>query len=130
MITLKNVLKVNGVSSGATGMFLMVFSGFFASLFEVTQRVPFVSVGLFLLVFAGFVLTAAVQKNIQPKLVKAIIVLDISWVLGSVVAVLWLNGTISMKGIMLILMVAVWVGAMAILQYKGARAGNQWNNAL
>jgi len=130
MITLKNVLKVNGISSGATGIALVVFSGFFASLFEVTQRIPFVSVGLFLLVFAGFVIIAAFQKNIPPQWVKAIIALDALWVLGSFVAAVWLNATISMIGVILILLVAVWVGAMAILQYKGATTGRKWNNAL
>lgn len=130
MITLKNVLKVNGISSGATGIGLMVFSGFFAALFDVTTRVPFVAVGLFLSVFASFVMITALQEHLRLKWVKTIIALDVSWVLGSVVAVIWLNGTISMIGIMLIILVAVWVGAMAILQYKGVKAGDKWSSAL
>ncbi len=130
MVTLRNVLKVNSISSGATGICLVTFSEFFASLFEVSQRVPFVTVGLFLILFAGFVMLVALQKSIRPRRVKKIIAIDAGWVMGSVVAVLWLNGTISIVGMMIILLVAVWVGVMAILQFMGAKAVDKLSDPL
>jgi|SRR5690606_16398918 len=130
MIPLRNVLKVNSISSGATGICLVTFSEIFASLFGVSQRVPFVTVGLFLILFAGFVMLVALQRSIQPRRITTIIAMDIGWVMGSVVAVLWLNGTISIIGIIIILFVAVWVGVMAILQFMGAKAVEKFSDPL
>lgn len=119
MISLQNILKINAISSGATGLGLVAFSGFFASLFGVDQSAPFMAAGIFLLVFAGFVMLAALQKTVNPPWVKIIIWLDTSWVMFSIIAVLWLIDTISLMGILLISGVAIWVAAMALLQSKG-----------
>lgn len=130
MISLRNILKINAISSGATGLGLVAFSGFFASLFEVDQSTPFMAVGIFLLVFAGFVMLTALQKTVNPPWVKIIIWLDTSWVMGSIIAVLWLMDTISLMGSLLMIGVAIWVAAMALLQNKGLHAGSRLTGAL
>lgn len=103
-------------------MGLVVFSEFFASLFGVTQQVPFVEVGVFLLVFASLVLLTALPKTVSPRLVKVIVWIDGLWVVGSIVAMLLLLGIISGVGHLLIIGVAAWVAAMAILQHRGRKA--------
>ena len=124
MFSLRNILKINAISSGATGLGLVAFSGLFASLFEVRESFPFTAVGIFLVAFASFVLLAALQKSIHPGLVKIIIWLDMSWVIVSIMAILWLYSTITLLGHVLIIAVAMWVAVMAILQNKSLKADN------
>ena len=121
MISLKQVLLVNAVSSGATGALLMLFPAPVARLFGVTPVVPFLAVGAFLLVFAAGVGYEGMQKPLRPGRVQRIIALDVAWVVGSLVAVALLFSTLSVLGNGLILAVAGWVAGMAFLQAKGLR---------
>jgi hypothetical protein len=130
MLSLRNILKLNAISSGITGLGLVAFSGLFASFFEVDQQFPFTAAGIFLLAFASFVMLTALQKTINPGLVRIIVWLDTSWVIGSILAVFWLYTTISLLGNMLITAVAIWVAAMAILQSKGLKADNSQVNVV
>lgn len=118
-MTLKNVLLINAVSSGVTGILLALTPGFFATLFNVNTTFPFTAVGIFLIIFSLFVLTNAFRDPIQKSWTKVIIGLDISWVLGSVIAVAILFSSISLLGSIIIIAVAGWVGLMAYLQNKG-----------
>lgn len=119
MITLRNVLKINAVSSGATGLLLLAFSGYFMSLFAAGSASPFIVAGVFLLLFSIFVMLVALQKELKASLVKSIIWMDILWVIGSLLLVLTIGGSISVVGNILIAGVALWVLAMAVLQQKG-----------
>jgi hypothetical protein len=121
MTTLKNVLLINATSSGATGALLMLFPAPIAHLFGVEATMPFVAVGLFLLVFAMAVGYEGMQKIPRANRVQGIIILDVSWVVGSVVAVGLLFSTLSLLGNLAILAVAGWVAGMAFLQARGLR---------
>jgi hypothetical protein len=121
MLSLQNILKVNAISSGVTGLSLVLFSGFFTSLFEVGQVGPFLATGAFLILFAGFVLLTAFQKPMSKEKVILIIWLDRTWVIGSIIAIVLLANQISLIGIVLISGVALWVALMALLQSKGLR---------
>ncbi len=121
MISLKQVLLVNGVSSGATGALLMLFPAPLAGLFGVATVVPFVGVGAFLLVFAAGVGYEGLQKPPRSGRVRLIIALDVAWVVGSLVAVGALFSALSPLGNGLILAVAGWVAVMAFLQTRGLR---------
>ncbi len=124
MISLKHVLLVNAISSGATGTLLMLFPASIASLFGVSLVAPFVAVGAFLLVFAGWVGYESTQKLPRPGRVQLIIALDVAWVVASLVAVALLFSALSTLGNGLILAVAGWVAAMAFLQNRGLREPN------
>lgn len=119
---LKNILLLNGISSGLTGLLLALMPAFFADIFQVNMVSPFVYVGLFLLPFALFVLTTALKDPIAGKWVQIIISLDVAWVILSAVAVVLLLSSISILGVLLIIGVAAWVGLMAYLQRKASRA--------
>ncbi|MBT1711496.1 hypothetical protein KK062_24855 [Fulvivirgaceae bacterium PWU5] len=119
LFNLRNVLFLNGISSGATGALLAVFAGTFASWFGVTTPTPFVEVGLFLVAFAALVIVAALRQPQAPGLVRLIIVLDVSWVLVSILVVVLQPVALSLVGNLLILGVAAWVAAMAGLQRRG-----------
>ncbi len=120
MIPLTTTLRINGLSSGATGLLLTIFPGMAASLFGVTATLPFLATGVFLIIFAAGVLFVAQRPN--PTAVKWIITLDTIWVIGSFLAIALLFSAISGIGSLLIAGVALWVGLMAVLQQKGLRS--------
>jgi hypothetical protein len=119
MLPLKTTLTVNALSSGATGILLIAFAHTIATLFGVSDPLPFIGTGIFLVVFAGYVLITALQTPLNNKSVRRIIALDILWVLGSLVLLVAASGELSMIGILGITAVAAWVASMALLQRKG-----------
>ncbi|SHL92415.1 hypothetical protein SAMN05444266_105487 [Chitinophaga jiangningensis] len=120
-MTLKNVLLINGISSGITGCLLVAMPAFFANLFAVSNTTPFSEVGIFLVLFALFVLIAAFRNPVQKSWARLITGLDITWVIASVVLVAIVFSSISVIGSVLIVGVAAWVGLMAFLQGKTLR---------
>jgi hypothetical protein len=123
MMSLKNVLLVNGVSSGATGLLLIIFGNTTAGLFEVSQPQAFQGVGIFLIAFAAFVIAESLQSQPREKQVRFIIVLDSLWVVASLVIVGLQLFNLSLIGYAAITVVAVWVGLMAYLQVRGLKKG-------
>ena len=122
MISLKNVLLVNGVSSGATGLLILTFANMAASLFGVNGPAAFLAVGIFLIVFAVLVINEGLKTNPRAHRVQLIIVLDVLWVTGSIaIVVLQLLG-LSVLGYFAIAIVGAWVGLMAFLQIKGLKS--------
>lgn len=122
MTTLKNVLLLNGVSSGATALLLVFFPDAIATIFGTTSTLPFIGAGVFLLVFAGLVLNESRQHPLRAGMVKFIIVLDILWVIDSLVLVVFQLFDLSFLGYVLIAVVALWVALMAFLQQKGLKS--------
>lgn len=121
MKTLKTVLQVNAISSGVTGIGLVVFSKIIASLFGVGQNGSFIAIGVFLVLFSAYVLSVGLSKQIDSVKVKAIIVADVVWVIASIITTAVLFNTISVIGIVAIEAVAVWVALMAYLQNSGLK---------
>jgi hypothetical protein len=121
MIALKKILFVNGASSAVTALGLIAFPTMMADLFQLHSSTIFVSVGIFLLTFAALVLFEAGSASTKPKRVQFIILMDLLWVVASVVTVVSMLGIISGIGNLLIIAVALWVVAMAYLQARGLR---------
>ena len=119
-MSLKNVLLLNGVSSGATGVLLLAFARFFANLFLITSTMAFTGVGIFLIMFASFVIWVALG-DINRRTVQLIITLDTIWVGLSLIVAIVFYDEISLIGSILIEAVALWVAAMAILQTKSLK---------
>ncbi|HEV8513527.1 MAG TPA: hypothetical protein VGQ59_09625 [Cyclobacteriaceae bacterium] len=120
MMSLKNILLLNGASSGATGVLLLAFSRFFANLFQISSTIAFTVVGIFLIVFTAVVIWVSIG-DINRRTVRLIITLDTIWVgLSFIVAIIFYD-EISLIGSVLIEIVAIWVAAMAILQTKGLK---------
>ena len=119
-MSLKNILLLNGASSGATGVLLLAFSRFFANLFQVSSTIAFTAVGIFLIVFAACVIWVA-MGDMNRRTVQLIITLDTIWVGLSFIVAIFFYDEISLIGSVLIEVVAIWVAAMAILQTKGLK---------
>jgi hypothetical protein len=121
MTSLKNVLLVNGISSGVTGLLLVVLGRMAAGLFEVAQPHAFWGVGIFLVAFAALVVTEGFQSPIRENRVRLIIALDILWVAASLSIVVFQLFALSFIGYTAILAVAGWVALMAYLQIRGLK---------
>ena len=119
MLPIKTTLTTNAVSSGFTGIALMIFNRFVATIFEVNTTLPFLSTGIFLVAFSIMVLSVAFQKRISTGGVRLIIALDAIWVVGSLLLIVAGSHLISMIGLFLIAAVAGWVALMIVLQVKG-----------
>jgi len=121
MKSLKNTMFVNGITSGLTGIALILFSQFFSNLFQVTTAYPFVATGVFLALFAGLVIWIAGFGLDQKRKIELVVALDSIWSIVSILFVIFFNHEISMVGNVLIVAVALWVAAMAFLQNRGLK---------
>ncbi len=119
--TLKPVLLVNAISSGATALLLLVFPEQIARLFGSSVKMPFMAVGLFLLLFAVLVFYQSRKPAVQTGWVKFIIALDILWVVESAIILIPQLFSFTAMGYIVISAVACWVGMMAILQARGLK---------
>lgn len=121
MKTLKNVLLINALSSAATGIGLVVFAPIVADLFGISAYKVLWGVGVFLFSFAAMVFIESRKYHHNLKMVRLIIALDITWVLGSVAIVLLQMFQLSGIGYFAVSAVAIWVAAMAYLQISGVK---------
>jgi hypothetical protein len=121
MKTLKNILLINGTTSGVTGILLIAMPRLWASIFGTTYTVPFTEVGIFLTGFAIFVCTAGLREKVTGRNVTAIIVLDAMWVAISLIILLFQLLAISIWGYVMIAAVGAWVALMALLQFHGLK---------
>jgi hypothetical protein len=119
MKQLKTVLLINAISSAAAGLLLVIFATSLAVLFGVAAPIIFTGTGIFLILFAGFVWYVATRPQLSAGLVKLVTILDLSWVLGSIVLVIEYRELLTVIGSTLIVAVAAWVALMALLQYRG-----------
>lgn len=121
MKTLRNVMLINAISSGATGLALAMFPKTIAGTFGTSATMPFIETGIFLTVFAAFVFVVGRSNPVHVRRVRLVIALDTLWVIGSAGIILFQPFAISVIGYVLIGAVAVWVAAMAWLQSAGLR---------
>ena len=121
MTTLRNVLLINAISSGLTGLILVIAPGFVADLFATSLTQPFLFVGMFLVVFAILVFGAALQNPLRGSMISLILVLDSSWVIASLAVIVLQLLNISALGYGFIAGVAAWVLLMVYFQFNGLR---------
>ena len=121
MKTLKNVLLVNALSSGATGLGLIAFASPIAILFGISEPTPVMEVGIFLVAFAILVFRAFRRTIHNLKMIKLIIALDISWVFVSLLIVTLQLFNLTPLGYFAIGAVGLWVAGMAYLQINGMK---------
>jgi hypothetical protein len=121
MKALRNVLLINALTSGVTGLALAVIPGIFASLFETSSRAPFVGTGVFLIVYAVMVFMESRRSDLSAPWIRFIILMDTLWVVCSLIIIASGIFTISVLGYGMIAAVALWVGLMGYLQYAGLK---------
>jgi len=121
MTTLRNVLLINAISSGLTGLILVIAPSFVADMFATSFTEPFLLAGMFLVAFAILVFGAAMQNPLRGSLISLILVLDSSWVIASLAVIVLQLFNISALGYGFIAGVAAWVLLMVYFQFNGLR---------
>lgn len=119
MNTLNRVLLLNSLSSGVTGLGLILFASTVATLFGVSTGTAFTEVGIFLVVFAIVVFMESRSNPHRVGRLRLIIVADVTWVVVSLAIVFLQLFNLTTIGYATIGAVALWVAAMAYLQLMG-----------
>ena len=122
---LSTTLKINALFSLVSGVLLIALHQYWQQIFGISF--PFHATGAGILLFAWYVFKIARQTPVVIKAAKSVIIMDLSWVLMSIV-VLFVNESISAAGNWLIGITAILVADFAIFQYLGIKnllkAGN------
>lgn len=118
MIELKKYLTINSIFSTISGLIMILFSDNLNKLLNTDQFKFFPYIGTNLLVFAAFVSYVSYKQITNKTLVMTITILDLLWVLGSFIVVVFLFFDISTIGNILIVLVASWIAFLAHKQYQ------------
>ena len=119
-LSLRSVLVLDAVASGATGLIAIVASGFLAWLLELPAGL-LLGAGLVLLPYVLFVIYAATRPAIPRGAVWTIVVANALWAIASVL--LLLSGWVAPNalGVAFVLVQAGVVALLGQLQYMGLR---------
>ncbi|ELR71163.1 hypothetical protein C900_02967 [Fulvivirga imtechensis AK7] len=109
------------MSSGATGLLMVFFSTQLAEWFGVSESSGFAGVGIFLVAFAILVFAEARSHPHRKGRLRLIIVMDIMWVIGSIIILLFQPFSFTSIGNVLTAGVALWVAGMAYFQFAGLK---------
>ncbi|MFC5401344.1 hypothetical protein [Cohnella soli] len=122
---MRKILLINAVSSGGCGLILLLLSGYVSDWMGLSNQNALVETGIFLLVFVTILLWTASRSLIAPIVILVIAVLDILWVVGSVILLEDEETTSAMTvlGEWAVALVAVVVGIFAIFE-----ASYWWRN--
>lgn len=122
MKELKKYLTINAVFSAISGLSMLAFSRRLKSLFTIEITLVFPLIGAILLVFGSFVYFVIVKQLSNKTLVTTITILDVIWVLGSLLIVIFAPFGISSIGNLLITIVAVWIAFLAYKQHINSKS--------
>ncbi len=118
---LRTALRANTVFSLLSGLVFTLDSAALANLTGIQPPLVFILVGLPLAVYGLLLWMLASQSELNPNLIRGVIIADAIWVAGSIVLLLsgWLPLTAAGKWLVALLADAVAV--LAVLQYLGLR---------
>ena len=117
MKELKKYLIINSTFSAVSGLAMLILSSNLNELFQIDNIYVFPFIGVNLLFFAAFVWYVSSKQLTNKTLVTTITILDILWVLGSLVIVSLDLFDLSKVGNILIGVVAVWIAFLAYKQF-------------
>lgn len=118
-------MRINAISSGATGLLLVFQSRLSAILFGLESPLPFIGSGLFLLGFAAYVWYRSEPGLRNTRPVRMIIGIDSLWVFASVWVLILFHSRLTTFGSLAIGLVAMWVALMAYLQYQALQTAHR-----
>ncbi|TQV72158.1 hypothetical protein FLL45_18225 [Aliikangiella marina] len=116
-ISLRKVLFLNASFSVVCAFDLIVFSELIAGYMGSFSPLVLEFIGFGLIPFAVFVAWVALKTN-NPKLVKEIVYMDRSWVVGSIVLLVFASNYLNLIGITIVMLVAVIVAGFSEIQNR------------
>lgn len=114
-------LRANAVFSGLSGIVFLVGFNLIGSFIGVVLPVLFILLGVGLLLFSLSLFRMGAQSELNPQEAVVVSLMDIGWVLGSIILLVWPNLPITLEGRWLIAIVADIVAIFAIWQLIGIR---------
>lgn len=117
---LRQILLVDALITGATGLLLLLGADFLATLLDLPIGLLRYA-GLILLPFVAFVFYLAAREQVQRSAIWLVIGINILWVAASIALLLSGWATPNGLGIAFVIFQAVVVGVFAELQYVGLR---------
>lgn len=120
--TTRLVLKINAAFSSLVGIDLILFNSTWMEWMGISNDIVLPIIGFGLIPFGIYVFWVAFKKPFSLKELRAIIVMDISWVLGCILLTATNIFGLSMLGNGLVLISALIVGTFAFFQYRGWKA--------
>ncbi len=118
---LRNTLKGNALFSVVSGAAFLLGAGALASLMGVDQPILLAVLGVGVIGFAFAVFYVANQTPLDSNKGRIILVMDILWVVGSVLLLIADPLSFTNEGKWAVLIIADIVGVFAILEYLGLR---------
>ena len=118
---LRRALQGNGAFSTVSGLVTLLGANAVAAFTGVQPAVVFIVLGISLLLFAAGLFWMTRETAVNPTLARIVIVMDVLWVVGSVILLLSNALPLTVAGKWAIGLVADMVALFAILQYIGLR---------
>lgn len=120
----RSVLYANALFSVASGAVAIIGAGFLAEFTGINSTVLFVVLGALLIIYAIDLIWIASRESINHRFVWAAILLDSTWVIGSLAILVFGWPPLTTAGKWTVALLAEVVAIMAILQYLGLRRLN------
>lgn len=114
---LKRTLLVNAIATAMTGLLALIGSPWLPAILGQASPALLAVIGAGLLAFAGVLFAQARRERIDRRVAWAIAVMDIAWVIGSIVVVE--VGVLTLIGNVIVAAVAAVVLVFAILEVRG-----------
>jgi hypothetical protein len=114
-LDLRAILTLDAIASGAMGLLLLLGAGFLDGLFDLPVNFLRVT-GAILLPWAGALVFAASRQPVSRPAVRGIIVINVAWVVGSLVLLAGNRVEPSALGIAFVIVQAIAVAAFATVQ--------------
>ena len=118
---LRKTLLANALFTALCGLGLILASGALSALIGAVGGTELIVVGVVLLLYAADLARTALGKSIPRGRVYYFVVMDLLWVVGSVVALWGFPIPFTPVGRWVVLLVADVVGLFGVLQYLGLR---------
>ena len=118
---LRNALRGNALFSGLSGTVSLFAAQSLATFTGIQEPLIFVILGIVLILFAVDLVWIASRETIDRRIAWAVILLDVAWVAGSALILLFDLVPLTVAGRWTIALLAEAVAIFAILQYIGLR---------
>ena len=116
----RNLLRLNAIFSGVSGLALALLNRPLAEVFGISRGIV-ATIGVALIVYAADLSITAVRRGLRRSIVLMFATADAAWVLGGLAVLLAWPDTLSIAGRLALAATIVPVAAFAALQFRGAR---------
>ncbi len=118
---LRHAMRGNAVFSAVTGVIALLFSGALSNLTGIQPAWMFVALGIGLLLYAADLAWVTSRPRLDPRFGWMAVILDLIWVVGSVILLLTDALAMTTAGNWLVAIIADIVLVFAVVQWLGIR---------